>query len=69
MRCIVQHATKWEWTGSSTLRMGKQLRQGKGWHYGTRRGACRVRAGGRVRVYVHRQTLDGLLTRRKEEKR
>jgi hypothetical protein len=38
MRCIAKHATKWEWTGSSTLRMGKQLRQSKGWHFGACRG-------------------------------
>jgi hypothetical protein len=32
--CIVEHAKKWEFTGSALLRMGKQLNQGKGWHFG-----------------------------------
>ena len=35
MGCIAKHAKQWEWTGSAMLRMGKQLNQGKGWHYGT----------------------------------
>ena len=33
--CIVEHAKKWEFTGSAMLRMGKQRKQSKGWHFGT----------------------------------
>lgn len=33
--CIGAHASKWEFTGSAMLRMGKQRKQGKGWHFGT----------------------------------
>jgi len=34
MHCIGQHGDKWEFGGTYTLRIGKQLNQAKGWHYG-----------------------------------
>jgi hypothetical protein len=34
MRCIGQHGDKWEFGGSYNLRIGKQLNQAKGWHFG-----------------------------------
>eukprot|EP00976_Prorocentrum_cordatum_P091569 1188581-Prorocentrum_minimum.AAC.1 len=34
IHCIGQHGDKWEFGGTYTLRIGKQLKQTKGWHYG-----------------------------------